>query len=146
MKQNISLSIIVASACACGLVSSAEARCSNATLMGRYVFHTDGIVLPGGTRRVNLAVITFDGQGNFTNRFTVNDNGVVTRGVLTSTYQVNADCRGTTGTGGDLVVLENGEEFFTIPAITGGSVLNLGFGKRLGHGRDDDNDHDGDEQ
>jgi hypothetical protein len=94
---------------------------------------------------VNLAVITFDGAGHFDNHFTVNDNGVVTRGFLTSTYQVNADCRGTTGTGADLVVLENGEEFFTIPATTGGPVLNLGFGKRLGAERGD-NDHDGDEQ
>lgn len=145
MKRNIFLSILVACVCVCGVVSSAEARCSNATLRGRYVFHTDGIVLPGGTRRVNLAVITFDGQGNFTNRFTVNDNGVVTRSVLTSTYQVNGDCRGTTGTGADLVVLESGEEFFTIPATSGGPVLNLGFGKRLGPARDDDN-HDGDEQ
>jgi hypothetical protein len=94
---------------------------------------------------VNLAVITFDGAGHFSNQFTVNDNGVVTRSSLTSTYQVNADCRGTTGTGGDLVVLENGEEFFTIPATTGGAVLNLGFGKRLGPERDDD-DHEGGEQ
>ena len=143
MKRNIFLSIIVASACVGGVVSSAEARCSNATLRGRYVFHTDGIVLPGGTRRVNLAVITFDGAGQFENHFTVNDNGVVTRGVVISTYQLNADCRGTTGTGGDLVVLENGEEFFTIPATTGGPVLNLGFGKRLGPPRGGD---DGDEQ
>ena len=145
MKRDIFLSIIAASVCVGIAVSRAEARCSNATLRGRYVFHTDGIVLPAGTRRVNLAVITFDGAGHFENHFTVNDNGVVTRDVVISTYQLNADCRGTTGTGADLVALENGEEFFTIPATTGGPVLNLGFGKRLGPARGDD-DHGGNEQ
>ena len=145
MKRDIFLSIIAASVCVGIAVSRAEARCSNATLRGRYVFHTDGIVLPAGTRRVNLAVITFDGAGHFENHFTVNDNGVVTRDVVISTYQLNADCRGTTGTGADLVALENGEEFFTIPATTGGPVINLGFGKRLGPARGDDN-HDSDEQ
>ena len=144
MKRNIFLSILVASVCVCGLVPSAQAECSNATLRGRYVFHTDGTVLPAGTRRVNLAYMIFDGAGHFNNRFIVNDNGMVTRSSLTSTYQVNADCRGFTAGSGDvgtLIVLENGEEFFIIRTD---NLILLGFGKRLGPARGDE-DHDGDD-
>jgi hypothetical protein len=90
--------------------------------------------------------MVFDGAGHFDNHFTVNDNGVVTRGFLISDYHVDADCRGSThqGTVGDLIVLENGEEFFTISAAPGGLIINLGFGKRIGPARGDD-DHDGDD-
>ena len=95
MKAKFFSLMVFAGLCIPGIVSNAQAQCSNATLQGEYMFHTQGTVAPAGTPRVDLAVLTFDGNGNYTSRFITNDNGVITRGTLLGlSYQVNADCTG----------------------------------------------------
>jgi hypothetical protein len=115
---------------------NAQAQCSNATLRGEYKFYTQGVVAPAGTPRVNLAVLTFDGKGNYFSRFVTNDNGRITRGTLLGLgYKVNSDCTGTTldTTGaetGVLIVLLEGEEFSLIRTNPSSLVI-LGSGKRI---------------
>jgi hypothetical protein len=97
--------------------ANAHAQCSNATLHGEYMFHTQGTVVPAGTPRVNVAVLTFDGNGNYFSRFVTNDNGTITRGTLLGLgYRLNADCTGVTLDAqgvetGVLIVLVGGREF-----------------------------------
>ena len=122
--------------CSLSIVSNAQAQCSNATLHGEYKFHTQGVVAPAGTPRVNLAVLTFDGKGNYFSRFVTNDNGTITRGILPGLgYKVNADCTGMTldaqgNETGALIVLLGGEEFSFIRTNPSSLVI-LGSGKRI---------------
>ena len=118
------------------IVSNAQAQCSNATLHGEYKFYTQGVVAPAGTPRVNLAVLTFDGKGNYFSRFVTNDNGTITRGTLLGLgYRVNADCTGMTldaqgNETGVLIVLLGGEEF-SLVRTNPSSLVILGSGKRI---------------
>jgi hypothetical protein len=90
---------------------------------------------------VNLAVLTFDGKGNYTSRFVINDNGTITRGTLLGlTYQINADCTGLSfdaqgNEQGVLIVQLRGREFSLIRTNPSSLVI-LGFGKRLSGGDD----------
>src|SRR5262245_49324828 len=83
-RMKASLFSLIALACFCvpGIVSNAQAQCSNATLHGEYMFHTQGSVAPAETPRVNVAVLTFGGNGNYFSRFVTNDNGTISRGTL----------------------------------------------------------------
>ena len=122
--------------CSLSIVSNAQAQCSNATLHGEYKFYTQGVVAPAGTPRVNLAVLTFDGKGNYFSRFVTNDNGTITRGTLLGLgYKVNADCTGMTldaqgNETGVVIVLLGGEEFSLIRTNPSSLVI-LGSGKRI---------------
>lgn len=135
MNRNLFSVAMFASFFIPGLVVRADAQCSNATLKGTYILHTEATVLPAGTKRVNLTQQVYDGEGGFTSRFTVNDNGVVSRGFIKGlTYQINEDCRGMTfdDTGaeqGDLLVQADGNEFAFIRTNPPTLIL-LGFGKR----------------
>ena len=136
MKAKFFSLMVFAGLCIPGIVSNAQAQCSNATLQGEYMFHTEGTVAPAGTPRVDLAVLTFDGNGNYTSRFITNDNGVITRGTLLGlSYQVNADCTGVTldaqgvKTGVLIVVVEGGE--FSFMGTNPSSLVILGSGKRI---------------
>ena len=118
------------------IAANAQAQCSNATLHGEYKFHTQGVVVPAGTPRVNLAVLTFDGNGNYFSRFVTNDNGTITRGTLLGLgYSVNADCTGVSldaqgAEGGVFIVLRGGEEF-TFIRTNPSSLVIFGSGKRI---------------
>src|SRR5262249_12854439 len=136
MKVNVLSLIAFAGLCIVSTVSNAQAQCSNATLHGEYKFHTQGVVAPAGTPRVNLAVLTFDGKGNYTSRFVTNDNGTIIRGTLLGLgYRVNADCTGVTLDAqgvetGVLIVLLGGEEF-SLVRTNPSSLVILGSGKRI---------------
>lgn len=58
--------------------------------------------------------ITYDGEGNFVNPFTVSFNGAIVRSELTGTYTVNSDCTGsftaTDGSSFDFVVSPDGSK------------------------------------
>jgi hypothetical protein len=130
--------LVFAVLCIPGIVSNAQAQCSNATLHGEYMFYTQGTVVPAGTPRVNLAVLTFDGKGNYTSRFVTNDNGTITRGFLERSYQVNADCTGVTldapGVEGGVLIVRVGGEEFSFLRTDPSTLVILGFGKRIrGH-------------
>ena len=118
------------------IAANGQAQCSNATLYGEYEFHTQGVVVPAGTPRVNLAVLTFDGNGNYFSRFVTNDNGTITRGTLLGLgYSVNADCTGVSldaqgAEGGVFIVLRGGEEF-TFIRTNPSSLVIFGSGKRI---------------
>jgi hypothetical protein len=118
------------------MVANAQAQCSNATLHGEYMFHTQGFLAPDGTPRVNLAVLTFDGKGNYFSRFVANSNGTISRGTLLGLgYSLNADCTGVTldehgAETGVLIVLLSGREF-TFARTNPSSLVILGSGKRI---------------
>src|SRR5215813_4252241 len=128
--------------CSLSTVSNAQAQCSNATLHGEYKFYTQGVVAPAATPRVNLAVLTFDGKGNYFSRFVTNDNGTITRGTLLGLgYKVNADCTGMTldaqgNETGVLIVLLGGEEFI-FARTNPSSLVIFGAGKRITGGNED---------
>ena len=133
MKRN---SILFASLCVLGLVPNTQAgECSNATLEGDYGAYGVGTLVPAGTPFRSLARIAFDGQGNWSNSFTQNDNGTIIRGTTSATYEVNPDCTGTIfGAAGqptfDLVVVEDGKEFYALRVDPASRVLTL-IGKKL---------------
>ncbi len=145
MERKIILLVAFVSVCVPGMVTHAQAghqhECSVASLRGAYAFYTTATVVPAGTPRVNVAVLTFDGEGNYTTSHTINDNGTITRGTLSGlTYEVNADCTGRTfdpagNEQGDLVLLDGGHEFYFIRTNPASMVL-LGFGKRQFHEKD----------
>ena len=101
-----------------GLASNAQAGdCSNETLRGTYALRTEANPTTGG-KRLNLALIEFNGDGTYTNLgFTVNNTGVISRGTLTAFYSINADCSGVLlnpdgSEQGPVIVHENGSEFY----------------------------------
>src|SRR5215813_15067481 len=136
MRRKILVVLVFTFLCIPSIVSNAQAQCSNATLHGEYKFHTQGVVAPAGTPRVNLAVLTFDGKGNYFSRFVTNDNGTITRGTLLGLgYRVNADCTGVTldaqgAEAGVFIVLLGGKEFSFIRTNPSSLVI-LGSGKRI---------------
>lgn len=103
--------------------------CSNATVRGTYAVQMQGTQpLPGGGTQAVIGVVirTYDGAGNFTQ--IDNIKGAVTGIVFDrpgwGTYQVNADCSGSTdfepGPGiliqERFVVIDGGREFRSITA------------------------------
>jgi hypothetical protein len=97
---------------------------------------TQGTVVPAGTPRVNVAVLTFDGTGNYFSRFVTNDNGTITRGTLLGLgYRLNANCTGVTLDDqgietGVLIVLPGGKEFI-FARTNPSSLVIFGEGKSI---------------
>jgi hypothetical protein len=117
---------------ALAIVPSAQAKrateCSNATLDGTYAFYGAGTVVPAGTPFRSVALFTFDGQGNWFDTFTQNDNGTIIRGTHSGTYTVNPDCTGTLfGDAGqpifELVLVDGGKEFYAVRVDPANRVL-----------------------
>ena len=126
MKQTI-FSLVVFASMLVGAAPNAQAgNCTNATLQGGYGFFAGVIMLPAGTPRSILGVITFDGKGTFTTNLTFNTNGVISQATDTGPYNVNPDCTGQLTTNGgtgivDIVIVDGGKEFYqlrTIPPTT----------------------------
>jgi len=97
MKRIVNSRIVLAGIFAVAGLPNLHAQrgCSNATLKGAYGFYSSGTVLPNRTRRVTVAREVYDGNGYFSNTFTVNDNGAVSHNNGSGTYNVNPDCTGT---------------------------------------------------
>ena len=138
MRRNIISASVFASIFLFTGVAHAQARhtreCSNALLRGGYGSTVGMLVLPAGTPRAVLLRFTFDGNGNFTNTLTLNDNGTngnftntltlndngtVTHATDFGTYQVNPDCTGTLFTNGgtrtvEILLVDGGKEFYSI--------------------------------
>jgi hypothetical protein len=94
-------------------------ECSNALLKGGYGSTVGMLVLPAATPRAVLLRFTFDGNGNFTNTVTLNDNGTVTHAADFGTYEINPDCTGKIFTNGgtrtvEIVLVDGGKEFYSI--------------------------------
>jgi hypothetical protein len=77
---------------------NAEARCSEATLEGRYLYAFDGHITKGNDK-VPFAVAgyqVFDGNGKAKGVSSFSVNGKITENEpFSSTYEVKADCTGT---------------------------------------------------
>jgi hypothetical protein len=67
---------------------------SNASVIGRWGFTTEGTILGVGPLAA-VGVISFDAQGNLSGKQTRSLNGLVAEETLSGTYTVNADGTGT---------------------------------------------------
>lgn len=119
---------------------AAHANCDNSSLHGRYAFRSEASPTGGG-RRLNLALLEFNGDGTYANfGFTAITDGVVTTGTLAANYQINADCSGSLvnpdgSVQGPIIVKEDGDEFYflrTNPA----SLMLAATGTRIDRHRD----------
>ena len=113
----------------------AGAQCSEATLNGRYLFAYDGVIFPEekGKDQVPIAVAgqqVFDGNGKQHGVSSVNLNGeIVSKQPFSGTYQVKADCTGTTTTNrhkSDLFIAPDGS-MFTFVATKPPELVAAGF-------------------
>ena len=101
--------------------NAAEAKCSEATLHGRYLFANDGVEIRGNNQ-LPFAVAgseVRDGKGNIKGVASGNFNGEVFRNEpFSGTYTVNADCTGTNtypdGTHYDMFIAPDGSEFTVV--------------------------------
>ena len=99
----------------------AEAKCSEATLEGTYLFANDGVEIRGNNQ-LPFAVAgreVRDGKGNIKGVASGNFNGEVFRNEpFSGTYSVNADCTGTNtftdGTHYDMFIAPDGSEFTVV--------------------------------
>jgi hypothetical protein len=97
---------------------ASEAKCSEATLDGTYLFANDGVEIKGNDQ-LPFALAgydVYDGNGKVNTVFSRNVNGKITRNVsLSGTYTVKADCTGTLtfadGTRYDLFIAPDGSKF-----------------------------------
>jgi hypothetical protein len=99
----------------------AEAKCSEATLEGTYLFANDGVEIRGNNQ-LPFAVAgreVRDGKGNVKGVASSNFNGEVFRNEpFSGTYTVNADCTGTNtytdGTHYDMFIAPDGSGFTVV--------------------------------
>jgi hypothetical protein len=78
--------------------NAAGAKCSEATLDGRYLFAYDGFVIKGNDKVpfASSGYEVYDGNGHVKGVASTNVNGKVTRNEpFSGTYTVKADCTGT---------------------------------------------------
>lgn len=122
------------------LASNAQAGdCSNETLRGAYAFRSEANPTTGG-KRLNLALLKFHGDGTYTNvAFTVNNNGVISRGTLTALYSINADCSGVLlnpngSEQGPIIVQESGWEFYFL-RTNPSTLMLVGTGTKVSNGQ-----------
>jgi hypothetical protein len=115
------------------------AKCSEATLHGRYLFAYDGVE---GIKQLPLAVAgqqVFNGNGTQHGVASFNLNGkVVSNQRFSGTYSVRADCTGTITTDGnesDMFIAPGGSMFtwvYTDPGLVASGPELRGTAKRVG--------------
>ena len=112
---------------------------SNASLKGSYGFYSTGTF--AGTPRVALGRETYDGNGNYTNTVTINNNGTLIHINDSGHYTVNADCTGTifntaSGATFQFVLVDGGKEIYFIIASVPRSLIVYGVRKKISAGDD----------
>ena len=123
-------------------VRAADTRCPllNATLHGTYMSHGTGTVVGLGAVSA-VGTITYDGDGNLVNPFTISLNGTISRLTQTGSYVVNADCTGTVVQGGahyDFVVASDGSTVFWMETDAGTVVTGTAVRMEARDGEDGD--------
>src|SRR5690242_6659976 len=73
---------------------NANQKCSVAILRGGYGFHVGATVASTGRPVAVLGHQTFDGNGNYTGKVTINADGTIIHADDFGTYTVNSDCTG----------------------------------------------------
>ena len=122
---------------------NAGARCSEATLDGRYLFAYDGFVIKGNEKVpfASSGYEVYDGNGHVKGVATTNENGKVTRKEpFSGTYTVKANCTGTVrytdGTQFDQFIDPDGSTFTFIqtkpPEFVAAGVEQRGTATRVG--------------
>ena len=116
----------------------------SSSLEGAYGFLDVHTLVPAGTPFVGLGRWNFDGNGNFTNTLTINDNGTVTHVSDFWPYTVSADCTGKIfileGTGTiEIVLVDGGKEFYEMPTNPSSLVILFSVAKKQ-FPDDDDNE------
>ena len=117
----------------------AEAKCSEATLEGKYLFAYEGVQIRGNNKGP-FAVAGYqvhDGKHKVRGVYSANFNGKITRNEhYSGTYTVEADCTGTAmftdGTHYDLFIDPDGDMFTFVQSHPKGFVTS-GTAKRVGH-------------
>src|SRR5215203_705081 len=122
--------------------AASRAKCSEATLKGRYLFAQNGVEIKGNDQRL-FAIAgydVFDGNGEVKGVASGNFNGETFRNDrFSGTYTVKANCTGTftftNGTRYDMFIAPDGSMFMFVRTnpefVTSGSELR-GTAKRVG--------------
>jgi hypothetical protein len=120
-------------------VAYAQSGCSDSTLRGNYGFQINGNIIGLGPIG-GVALVTYDGTGNFTQTDNVNINGggiPILNTPGSGTYSVNHDCTGTLtlNSGGRVthsafVIVGNGKQILDVG--TDPHVVITGVGKAVG--------------
>jgi len=121
---------------------AAGAKCSEATLHGRYLFAQNGVEIKGNDQRpfAIAGYDVFNGNGKVKGHASANFNGKITRKEpLPGTYTVKANCTGTltftNGTRYDIFIAPDGSMFtfvHTNPELVSAGVEQRGTAKRVG--------------
>ena len=109
--------------------NASEAKCSEATLHGTYLFADDGFVVKDNEKVpfASSGYEVYDGNGHTKGVATTNVNGKITsKEHFSGTYTVKADCTGTAGGAFDLFIAPDGS-MFTFVQIKPKSNVTPGF-------------------
>ena len=122
--------------------ASSRAKCSEATLKGRYLFAQNGVEIKGDDQRpfAIAGYDVFDGNGEVKGLASGNFNEKITRNEpLPGTYTVKANCTGTftftNGTRYDMFIAPDGSKFTFVranPEIVSSGFELRGTAKRVG--------------
>ena len=137
------LGVLVAGAGYADINKDAEAKCSEATLHGRYLFAFDGFKIKGNDKVLPFARAGYEiykGNGKMKGALSGNLDGEITRNEpFSATYTVKADCTGTVtytdGTRYDLFLAPDGSQFTFVqinPEFVGAGFEPRGTAKRVG--------------
>jgi len=137
------LGVLAAGAGYANISEDAGAKCSEATLHGRYLFAFDGFNIKGNDKVVPFARAgyeVYNGNGKMKGALSGNLDGEITRNEpFSATYTVKADCTGTVtytdGTRYDLFLDPDGTQFTfvqTNPEFVGAGFEPRGTAKRVG--------------
>jgi hypothetical protein len=109
----------------------AQSGCTNATLTGNYGFTFNGFTRPSKTHGASTpfagaGVMTLDGAGNASAKFSYSYDGMIGYSPYTATYTVNPNCTGAmTSTDGNanmsFVIVSGGAEVFSNNISPGGT-------------------------
>jgi hypothetical protein len=137
------LGVLAAGAGYANISEDAGAKCSEATLHGRYLFAFNGFNIKGNDKVVPFARAgyeVYNGNGKMKGALSGNLDGEITRNEpFSATYTVKADCTGTVtytdGTRYDLFLAPDGTQFTfvqTNPEFVGAGFEPRGTAKRVG--------------
>ena len=137
------LGVLAAGAGYANISEDAGAKCSEATLHGRYLFAFNGFNIKGNDKVVPFARAgyeVYNGNGKMKGALSGNLDGEITRNEpFSATYTVKADCTGTVtytdGTRYDLFLAPDGTQFTfvqTNPEFVGAGFEPRGTAKWVG--------------
>jgi hypothetical protein len=115
-----------------------ERECSAATLEGSYGFYRTGIAPYGAVAAQGL--IHFDGEAGWTMTLNISRNGEISQDEFwEGGYTLGPDCTGELDGGARIVVVDDGNGFYSVSVLEGGfAVYEVGTRIHTGPGNRDD--------